>query len=115
MMRRRVGIQHCGHFLVSVKFLLFVDLDVGLGSTVVGLGVGVGVSAGSRVDKHPEKPIAAIAPANARDLRNLRLPIFMVLVSYCPTQDIKLPYLTIYSVFLPVVRNLPLSWCSRTS
>ncbi|MDD3292198.1 MAG: hypothetical protein PHD13_06135 [Methanocellales archaeon] len=87
-MCRRVGIQHWGHFLVSVKFLL-LDLDIGVNSTVVGLGVGMGVGmgvgAGSGLDKHPEKPIVAIAPANARYFRNLRLPIFIVLVLHGPT------------------------------
>ncbi len=41
---------------------------------------GDGVGSGS--DTHPEIPIVAMAPASARDLRNLRLPIFIVSVVF---------------------------------
>ena len=62
-----------------------VDVGVGVGVDVgVGVGVDVGVGAGvaSGGDTHPEKPIVAMAPASARDLRNLRLPIFIVPIVY---------------------------------
>ncbi len=72
---------HHGHCLSSVptsKNVLVVC--VGSDASGFGVGAGVGVGVGSGDDMHPEKPIAAIAPANAMDLRNLRLPIFIVVL-----------------------------------
>ncbi len=77
-----------------------VGVDIGVGAGV-GAGSGVGDDAGFRVglgpgvgsgdDTHPETPIVAIAPAIARDLRNLRLPILIVPSSiYRSKSDINL-------------------------
>ena len=68
---------HAGHGLDSVNFLV-VGFDVCVGFAAGGFGVGKGAGVGSGCDTHPEKPIVAMAPASARDLRNLRLPIFIV-------------------------------------
>ncbi|MDD2778566.1 MAG: hypothetical protein PHI16_06730, partial [Methanocellales archaeon] len=50
---------------------------------------------------HPEKPMVAIAPANAIDLRNIRLLIFIVLIIYCSTYDIKISILIRVGCYKP--------------
>ena len=61
-----------------------VDEGVGAGAASAGFGtsftnVGRSYGIGSIFDMiYPKCPIVAMAPASARDLRNLRLPIFIV-------------------------------------
>ncbi|MDD4898429.1 MAG: hypothetical protein PHY70_03475 [Methanocellales archaeon] len=83
---------HCGHVLFSVPtkkrgLVVSVSSDaIGFGvGAGVGVGVGFGFGVGSGLDKHPENPITAMAPANARDLRSSRLPIFIIPIIYCST------------------------------
>ena len=61
-----------------------IGVEVGVGAGVdLGVGFDVGAGVGSGDNTNLEKPIivpiTAIAPASARDLINLRLPIFIAL------------------------------------
>ena len=85
-------------------------LGVAAGAGVPGAGVagnagavrpgigGAGVGSGS--DTHPATPIVAMAPAIARDLMNLRLPIAFESISLSKTSNTRISSISFFSPFL---------------
>ncbi len=80
---------------------------VGVGAAVglaVGAAVGAGVGSGS--DTHPATPMVATAPAIARDLRNLRLPMAFGSTSLSKTSNTRISSISFFGNSLIYLGNL---------